>query len=135
MPRGAASPRRVGSGQPSAFAFGRRAAAGDNAVSSSFFGADLAVRRGPPTRCCRRTRCGEPLRDAKARPNYAGTSPITKASGTSRVVVARLKRNRRLIDACWQWAFCALTASPRARVFYDAHNTGPTHCGPLDASC
>ncbi len=63
--------------------------------------------------------------DAKARRNYAGTSPITKASGTSRVVVARFKRNRRLIDACWQWAFCALTASPAARAFYDVHNPGP----------
>ena len=29
--------------------------------------------------------------DAKARKNYAGTSPITKASGKSRVVLARYK--------------------------------------------
>jgi transposase len=63
--------------------------------------------------------------DAKARRNYAGTSPITKASGTSRVVVARFKRNRRLANACWQWAFCALSASPGARAYYDAHNPGP----------
>ena len=47
--------------------------------------------------------------DAKARRNYAGTAPITRASGTSHVVVARLARNKRLFDATYQWAFCALT--------------------------
>lgn len=63
--------------------------------------------------------------DAKARRNYAGTAPITRASGTSEVVLARLVRNKRLFDACYQWAFCALTASPGARVYYDAHDPGP----------
>ena len=63
--------------------------------------------------------------DAKARRNYAGTSPITRASGTSHVVVARYARNRRLSDACYQWAFCALTASPGARAYYDDHDPGP----------
>jgi transposase len=63
--------------------------------------------------------------DAKARRNYAGTAPITRASGTSRVVVARLARNRRLSDACYQWALCALTRSPGARAYYDAHDPGP----------
>jgi transposase len=64
--------------------------------------------------------------DAKARRNYAGTAPITRASGTSRAVVARLARNKRLFDACYQWAMCALTASPGARTHFDAHNPGPT---------
>lgn len=63
--------------------------------------------------------------DAKARRNYAGTAPITRASGTSRAVVARLARNKRLFDACYQWALCALTASPGARVYFDAHDPGP----------
>jgi Transposase/Transposase IS116/IS110/IS902 family len=63
--------------------------------------------------------------DARARRNYAGTAPITRASGTSQVVVARLARNRRLFDACYQWAFCALRASPGARAYYDAHDPGP----------
>jgi Transposase/Transposase IS116/IS110/IS902 family len=58
--------------------------------------------------------------DAKARKNYAGTSPITRASGTRRVVLARYARNRHLADATHQWAFCALTASPGARAYYDA---------------
>ncbi len=51
----------------------------------------------------------------KSRKNYAGTSPVTKASGHSRVVLARFARNSRLGDACDQWAFCALndvTGSP-----------------------
>jgi hypothetical protein len=58
--------------------------------------------------------------DAKARKNYAGTSPITRASGTRRVVLARYARNRHLADAAHQWAFCALTASPGARAYYDS---------------
>jgi len=58
--------------------------------------------------------------DAKARKNYAGTSPITKASGKSHVVLARYKTNKRLRDALRQQAFAALTASPGARAFYDA---------------
>ena len=65
--------------------------------------------------------------DAKARKNYAGTSPITRASGTRRVVLARYARNRHLADAAHQWAFCALTASPGARAYYDtlrARGTG-----------
>jgi len=66
--------------------------------------------------------------DAKARRNYAGTSPITKASGTRRVVLARYARNKRLADALHQQAFAALTSSPGARAFYDAHRArGATH--------
>ena len=65
--------------------------------------------------------------DAKARKNYAGTSPITRASGTRRIVLARYARNKHLADAVHQWAFCALTASPGARAYYDtlrARGTG-----------
>ncbi|MGM7672213.1 IS110 family transposase [Microbacterium sp. A93] len=66
--------------------------------------------------------------DAKARRNYAGTSPITRASGTRRVVLARYARNKRLADALHQQAFCALSTSPGARAFYDAHRArGATH--------
>jgi transposase len=56
--------------------------------------------------------------DAKARKNYAGTSPITRASGTKKVVLARYARNRRLGDALQQWAFCSLRGSPGARAYY-----------------
>jgi transposase len=58
---------------------------------------------------------------AKCRKNYAGTSPLTVASGKKRAVLARHVRNRRLYDAVDQWALCALTNSPGARAFYDQH--------------
>ncbi|MGH9248767.1 MAG: IS110 family transposase [Acidimicrobiales bacterium] len=58
--------------------------------------------------------------DAKGRKNYAGTSPITRASGRQKIVLARYARNRRLGDALHQQAFCALSASPGARAYYDA---------------
>ncbi|NOX29513.1 MAG: IS110 family transposase [Actinobacteria bacterium] len=61
----------------------------------------------------------ERYNSAKSRRNYAGTSPLTIASGTKRAVLARYVRNRRLYDACDQWAFCSLQASPGCRDFYD----------------
>jgi hypothetical protein len=66
--------------------------------------------------------------DAKSRKNYAGTSPITRASGTRRAVLARHARNKRLADAIYLWAFASITASPGARTFYDARRAaGNTH--------
>jgi transposase len=66
--------------------------------------------------------------DPKARKNYAGTSPITRASGHSRVALARFARNRRLADALDMWAFCSLSSSPGARRHYDEHRAkGNTH--------
>jgi transposase len=65
--------------------------------------------------------------DAKARKNYAGTAPITKASGKKKIVLARYARNRRLGDALQQWAFCSLRGSPGARAYYQqlrARNIG-----------
>jgi transposase len=56
---------------------------------------------------------------AKARKNYAGTSPVTRASGKSHTVQARYVRNNRLADALQRQAFCALQASPGARRYYD----------------
>lgn len=72
--------------------------------------------------------------DARARKNYAGTAPITRASGKSRIVLARVARNRRLADALYQWAFSALRASPGARSYYDAQRArGATHHAALRA--
>ena len=72
--------------------------------------------------------------DAKSRKNYAGTSPLTIASGKKHAVLARHIRNRRLYDAIDQWAFCALTTSPGARVFYDQHRAaGDLHHQALRA--
>ena len=64
---------------------------------------------------------------ARARKNYAGTSPLTLASGKKKTVHARYIRNRHLIDALHTQAFAALTASPGARAYYDelrAHDIG-----------
>jgi transposase len=56
---------------------------------------------------------------AKARKNYAATSPITRASGKKKAVLARHVHNDRLIDALMSQAFSALQASPGARAYYD----------------
>jgi transposase IS116/IS110/IS902 family protein len=72
--------------------------------------------------------------DAKSRKNYAGTSPLTVASGKKHAVLARHVRNRRLYDAIDQWAFCAISHSPGARGFYDQHRAaGDTHHQALRA--
>jgi transposase len=72
--------------------------------------------------------------DAKARRCYAGSAPITKSSGARFVVLARVARNRRLADACYLWAFSAITCSPGARRYYDARRArGATHHQALRA--
>ncbi len=70
----------------------------------------------------------------KCRKNYGGTSPITKASGTKQIVLARHARNRRLADAIYLWAFAALSVSAGARAFYDQRRAaGDTHHQALRA--
>ena len=72
--------------------------------------------------------------DAKSRKNYAGTSPLTVASGRRHAVMARHVRNRRLYDALDRWAFATLKCSPGARAFYDQHRAaGDTHHQALRA--
>jgi hypothetical protein len=56
---------------------------------------------------------------ARARKNYAGSAPITRASGKKTVVLARFVRNQRLAGSLQWQAFCALRASPGARAYYD----------------
>jgi hypothetical protein len=79
--------------------------------------------------------------DAKSRKNYAGTSPLTVASGKKRAVLARHVRNRRLYDAIDQWAFAALLASPERSTTNIAPPATPTTkpCAPSatasSASC
>ena len=58
--------------------------------------------------------------DARARKNYSGQSPITRASGKKSVVLARYATNRRLGAALHLQAYSALSASPGARHYYDA---------------
>jgi transposase len=69
---------------------------------------------------------------AKARKNYAATSPITRTSGKKKIVLARHVHNDRLLDALDSQAFCALTASPGARAYYDQHKArGISHHAAL----
>ena len=69
---------------------------------------------------------------AKARKNYAGSSPITRASGRSRIVLARYVRNDRLADALHSQALSALTGSSGARAYYDKQRTrGASHNSAL----
>ena len=56
---------------------------------------------------------------AKARKNYAGSSPITRASGRGKAVLARFIRNDRLADALQSQAFSALTTPPAPAAYYD----------------
>ena len=73
-------------------------------------------------------------KNGKRRRCYAGTAPITRASGTRRVVLARIARNRRLADACYLWAFSALNGSDGARALYDRQRErGATHHQALRA--
>jgi transposase len=56
---------------------------------------------------------------AKARKNYAATSPITRASGKKKIVAARYVHNDRLIDALMTQAAIAVRVSPGARAYYN----------------
>ena len=53
-----------------------------------------------------------------ARKAYAGTAPITGASGTKKIVMARYARNRRLGDATQQWAFSSMRGSAGATAYH-----------------
>ena len=71
--------------------------------------------------------------DGKARKNYAATSPITRASGKKKAVMARFIHNGRLIDAVMSQAQPALNASSGAGAFYDALRARGVEHNPLSA--
>lgn len=50
---------------------------------------------------------------------YAGSAPVTRASGKSCVVMSRRVKNQRLAAVGYVWAFVSLTKSPGARAHYD----------------
>lgn len=63
---------------------------------------------------------------------FAGTAPITRASGKVKIVSARYIRNQRLADVCHWWAFAAITKSPGARAHYDRRRAaGDSHNAAL----
>ena len=57
--------------------------------------------------------------DARGLKSFAGTAPVTRASGTKTAVTARIVRNKRLGQVGYLWALSLLTASPGARAHYD----------------
>jgi transposase len=57
--------------------------------------------------------------DARSLKAYAGSAPVTRASGKSIVVMHRRVKNQRLAAVGYLWAFSALSASPGARAHYD----------------
>jgi transposase len=57
--------------------------------------------------------------DARALKAYAGSAPVTRASGKSLHVMTRKVKNQRLAAVGYVWAFSALTASRGARAHYD----------------
>lgn len=57
--------------------------------------------------------------DARALKAYAGSAPVTRASGKTVHVFTRKVKNQRLAAAGYVWAFASLTASPPARAHYD----------------
>lgn len=55
---------------------------------------------------------------AKARKNYAGTSPITRAFGRKKAVIARFVHNDRIVDALMAQAYSSLRVSSGAKAYY-----------------
>jgi transposase len=66
--------------------------------------------------------------DAKSLKAFAGTAPVTRASGLKRSATRRIVRNKRLGQAGHLWAFSLLTSSPGARAHYDRRRAaGDSH--------
>ncbi len=66
--------------------------------------------------------------DAASRRAYAGTAPITRASGKLKLVLLRRACNHRLSETCRWWAFTATQRSPGAKAYYQRRrDTGDTH--------
>ena len=56
--------------------------------------------------------------DARGLKAYAGSSPVTRASGKKSSITRRRVKNDRLNHAGYLWAFSAITASPGAKAHY-----------------
>lgn len=72
--------------------------------------------------------------DARALKAYAGSAPITRASGRSLSVTHRHIKNNRLANTGWIWAFAASASYPPAREHYrhrrevgDRHGAATRH--------
>ena len=76
----------------------------------------------------------ERYESAKARMNYAGTSPLTVASGRKRTVRRRHAGNRRAVATATWWAQCSRRSSPGCEAYYQARRAaGDSHYQALRA--
>jgi transposase len=55
---------------------------------------------------------------------FAGTAPITRASGTKTLITMRVVRNKRLGQAAYLWSLPLLAHSPGGRAHYDRRRAG-----------
>jgi transposase len=70
--------------------------------------------------------------DARALKAFAGSSPVTKASGNSESVTFRRVKNDRLAAVGWIWAFVASTKTPGGAVHYQRRrDRGDRHAAAL----
>lgn len=70
--------------------------------------------------------------DARALKAFAGSAPVTRASGRSIVITHRRVKNDRLAAAGFVWAFSALTRSTGARGHYDRRRSvGDRHAAAM----
>ncbi|MFF2132890.1 IS110 family transposase [Streptomyces olivochromogenes] len=70
--------------------------------------------------------------DARCLKAFAGSAPVTRASGRSTVVTHRRVKNDRLASAGFTWAFSALVESAGARAHYDRRRAaGDRHAAAL----
>lgn len=76
--------------------------------------------------------CRQRFAGARALKAYAGSAPITRASGRTTTVTRRRIKNNRLAATGFIWAFMAITNSPSARAHYDRRRaTGDRHAAAL----
>jgi transposase len=70
--------------------------------------------------------------NARSLKAFAGSAPVTRASGRSQIITHRRVKNDRLASVGFTWAFSALIASPGARIHYDRRRTtGDRHAAAL----
>lgn len=70
--------------------------------------------------------------DARALKAFAGSAPVTRASGRSIAITHRKVKNDRLAAVGFVWAFAALTGSTGARAHYDRRRTaGDRHAAAM----
>ncbi|ROO87648.1 transposase IS116/IS110/IS902 family protein [Actinocorallia herbida] len=70
--------------------------------------------------------------DARGLKAYAGSAPVTRASGRSKHIMNRKVKNDRLAAAGYLWAFACLRPSPGARAHYDRRRaSNDTHTAAL----